>query len=133
MSIIFLVFMRKVLAGIIYAFLWITGNDPISNYDPQKPQALPSNASEDCLTLNIETPHLPSSSSAPPPALPVMVWIHGGAFQFGAGSQIVYHPPESFLSRQGIVLVTINYRLGIFGFLKTEGKTYLPTYLFALP
>lgn len=44
--------------------------------------------------------------------LPVMVWIHGGAFQQGAGSQLIFHPNDSSIARHGVVLVTINYRLG---------------------
>jgi para-nitrobenzyl esterase len=66
-------------------------------------------SSEDCLTLNV---HRPSDED---PDLPVMVWIHGGGFAFGAGSQAVYNSPE--LVRRGVVLVTLNYRLGALGFL----------------
>jgi para-nitrobenzyl esterase len=65
--------------------------------------------SEDCLTLNV---HRPTGSERP---LPVMVWIHGGAFSYGSGSQPVYNSPE--LVKRGIVLVTLNYRLGRLGFL----------------
>jgi len=65
--------------------------------------------SEDCLNLNIWTP-----ASAAADRLPVMVWIHGGGFQVGAGPE-PRHDGEAF-ARKGIVLVTINYRLGIFGF-----------------
>ena len=67
------------------------------------------NLSEDCLTLNIHTPAKPAGDR-----LPVMVWIHGGGFQAGAGSE-PRHDGLAF-SRRGIVLVTINYRLGVFGF-----------------
>jgi para-nitrobenzyl esterase len=66
-------------------------------------------ASEDCLNLNIWTP-----ASAATDRLPVMVWIHGGGFQVGAGGE-PRHDGEAF-ARRGIVLVTINYRLGVFGF-----------------
>lgn len=65
--------------------------------------------SEDCLTLNIHTP-----ARAAGDRLPVMVWIHGGGFQAGAGAE-PRHDGLAF-ARQGIVLVTINYRLGVFGF-----------------
>ncbi len=66
--------------------------------------------SEDCLTLNIWTPAKP-----PKDGLPVMVWIHGGGFVAGSGAE-PRHDGEAF-ARKGIVLVTINYRLGVFGFL----------------
>jgi para-nitrobenzyl esterase len=66
--------------------------------------------SEDCLTLNIHTPARTAEDR-----LPVMVWIHGGGFQAGAGSE-PRHDGQAF-ARNGIVLVTINYRLGVFGFL----------------
>jgi para-nitrobenzyl esterase len=66
--------------------------------------------SEDCLTLNIWTPARSRDTWAP-----VMVWIHGGGFQAGAGGE-PRHDGEAF-ARKGIVLVAINYRLGVFGFL----------------
>jgi para-nitrobenzyl esterase len=65
---------------------------------------------EDCLYLNVWTPTQSLNK-----ALPVMVWIHGGSNLNGAGSQ-----PEfdgSRLSRKGVVVVTINYRVDVFGFL----------------
>lgn len=65
--------------------------------------------SEDCLTLNVWTP-----AKAPGERLPVMVWIHGGGFQAGAGGE-PRHDGTAF-ARKGLVLVTINYRLGVFGF-----------------
>jgi para-nitrobenzyl esterase len=65
--------------------------------------------SEDCLYLNVWTPSL-----QPAARLPVMVWIHGGAFVGGAGTDAVFAGGE--LSKKGVVLVTLNYRLGIFGF-----------------
>lgn len=63
---------------------------------------------EDCLTLNVHRPIGTASE------LPVMVWIHGGAFNHGAGSQQIYNSPA--LVRRGVVLVTLNYRLGRLGF-----------------
>jgi para-nitrobenzyl esterase len=66
--------------------------------------------SEDCLYLNVWTP-----SSSAGKKLPVFVWIHGGGFQEGSGSVPVYEGTE--LARTGMVVVTINYRLGVFGFL----------------
>ena len=66
--------------------------------------------SEDCLYLNVWT-----GAEHADAALPVMVWIHGGGLQTGAGSTSLYDG-ERFASR-GVVLVTINYRLGPMGFL----------------
>jgi len=66
---------------------------------------------EDCLTLNVWTPEEASETSR----LPVMVWIHGGGFRSGSGSDAVSHG-EHF-ARDGVVLVTLNYRLGALGFL----------------
>ena len=66
--------------------------------------------SEDCLTLNVWT-----AAAKPQAKLPVMVWIHGGALTRGSGAT-AWYDGES-LARKGIVLVTINYRLGAFGFL----------------
>ena len=65
--------------------------------------------SEDCLYLNIWT-----AAKSAKDRLPVMVWIHGGGFTRGSGISDAYDG-ENF-ARQGVVLVTINYRLGIFGF-----------------
>ncbi len=69
-----------------------------------------STMSEDCLYLNVWTPSLTPTVPAP-----VMVWIHGGSFITGAGSQPQYDGAN--LANRGVVVVTINYRLGIFGFL----------------
>lgn len=74
--------------------------------------------SEDCLTLNVWTPAIDAGRR------PVLVWIHGGAFILGAGSQFLYD--GAALARRGdVVVVTINYRLGAFGFLRlrdAQGK-----------
>ena len=67
--------------------------------------------SEDCLYLNVSTPGLDAKRR------PVMVWIHGGGFTIGAGSQGIYD--GSVLTRRGdVVIVSINYRLGPLGFLR---------------
>ena len=65
---------------------------------------------EDCLYLNIWTPAKSGDEK-----LPVAFWIHGGAFMNGYGSEIEFDG-EAF-AKKGIILVTINYRLGAFGFL----------------
>src|SRR5579871_1032447 len=74
----------------------------------------PGTQSEDCLGLNVWTPARSASEK-----LPVMVWIHGGGFIIGASSQSIYDGEP--LASQGIVVVSINYRMGIFGFLAHPG------------
>ncbi|MGA9060659.1 MAG: carboxylesterase family protein [Terracidiphilus sp.] len=69
--------------------------------------------SEDCLFLNVYAP----AGSSPKSKLPVMFWIHGGGYRGGAGSEPRHN--GDFLATKGVVLVTINYRLGVFGFLAT--------------
>ena len=83
---------------------------------PQMPMLLPlpgmdvGAMDEDCLYLNVYAPAEGAASK------PVMVWIHGGGFVIGSGSQSVYE--GSRLARRGdVVVVTINYRLGALGFL----------------
>ena len=71
---------------------------------------------EDCLHLNVWTA-APSADAR----WPVMVWFHGGAFQQGAGSNPVFVRGD--LPRQGVVLVTFNYRLGPFGFMAHPALT----------
>ena len=80
--------------------------------------------SEDCLTLNVWAP-------AKAAKLPVMVWIHGGGFTMGSGSQPLFD--GGTLARRGVVVVTFNYRLGRFGFfthpaLTAEGAAALGNY-----
>jgi para-nitrobenzyl esterase len=70
-------------------------------------------ASEDCLFLNVYAPADATDKSK----LPVMFWIHGGGYS-GGGSDEPRHNGD-FLPTKGVVLVTINYRLGVFGFLAT--------------
>jgi para-nitrobenzyl esterase len=72
--------------------------------------------SEDCLNLNLWTPGLDRARR------PVMVWIHGGGFTIGAGSQEIYN--GSVLAKRGdVVIVTINYRLGPLGLLRLNDVT----------
>jgi para-nitrobenzyl esterase len=83
-------------------------------FAPNCPQAQPTFTTgpenEDCLYLNVYTPRLSHRGRG---ALPVFVWIHGGGFTTGAGRD--YDPSK--LAATGIVVVTINYRLGALGFL----------------
>jgi para-nitrobenzyl esterase len=73
------------------------------------PGTIAEGSSEDCLYLNLWTP----AGAKPKSKLPVMVWIHGGAFVGGSGSS----PGNSGVqfAKQGVILVTINYRLGRLG------------------
>ncbi|MDE2745076.1 MAG: carboxylesterase family protein [Chloroflexota bacterium] len=82
------------------------GMDALDALLPSPPQP----QSEDCLYLNLWTPALDAASR------PVMLWIHGGAFTLGSGSEPLYSGAN--LARRGdVVVVTINYRLGALGFL----------------
>lgn len=88
---------------------------------PQAPSRLdrilgqaPAGHSEDCLYLNIWTRGVAGRR-------PVMVWLHGGAFMFGAGSQSLYD--GRLLAAQDVVVVTLNYRLGAFGFLALQAAS----------
>ena len=81
-----------------------------AGYGPGGRQKISANASEDCLALNIWTPEKTTKESK----LPVMVWIHGGGFTGGSGAS-----PQNFgnsFAKQGVILVTINYRLGRLGY-----------------
>jgi para-nitrobenzyl esterase len=69
---------------------------------------------EDCLYLNIYVPATADKHSK----LPVMFWIHGGGYSGGSGDEPRHN--GDFLPLKGVVLVTINYRLGVFGFLATS-------------
>ncbi len=78
---------------------------------PQQGATMP--VSESCLFLNVWTPQ---AAVAKKQSLPVMVFVHGGAFVFGAGSMPYYD--GSYLAASGnVVVVTLNYRLGALGFL----------------
>ena len=71
---------------------------------------VPNETSEDCLYLNVWTPAKNAGDK-----LPVMVWIYGGGFQVGSGAVPIYDGEG--LASKGVVVVSFNYRLGIFGFL----------------
>ncbi len=70
--------------------------------------------SEDCLYLNVYTP----ATARPGSKLPVMLWIHGGGFVAGAGSEPRYTNPA--LVGKNVIVITMNYRLGVFGFLASQ-------------
>ena len=69
----------------------------------------PLASSEDCLYLNVWVPNWPVQGS-----LPVMVWLHGGSNTAGSGAQSTYDATS--LASHGVIVVTINYRLGVMGF-----------------
>ncbi|XP_058799349.1 uncharacterized protein LOC131668894 [Phymastichus coffea] len=71
--------------------------------------------SDDCLYLNVYTRNIEAGARRP-----VMVWIHGGGFILGHGDDSFYGP--DFFMRKDVVLVTINYRLGVLGFLNLDDE-----------
>ena len=74
----------------------------------------PAPMSEDCLYLNIRTDNIRGDKKGKK-LKPVMVWIHGGGHQFGSGNDSWYQ--NNTLVNKGVVLVTINYRLGVMGYI----------------
>lgn len=82
---------------------------------PNMPLDLGAPQGEDCLSLNVFAP----AGSAPGDAKPVMVWLHGGAYVLGSASQPLYdaHRLVRGGADVGVVVVTVNYRLGALGFL----------------
>ncbi|TMS12982.1 hypothetical protein E3U43_018057 [Larimichthys crocea] len=70
---------------------------------------------EDCLFINVWTPTLQPNAK-----LPVMVWIHGGFLDTLSGGEPGYSPTEKLAADTGVVYVSFNYRLNVFGFLALE-------------
>ncbi|KAG0346812.1 hypothetical protein BGZ54_005097, partial [Gamsiella multidivaricata] len=73
---------------------------------------------EDCLNLNVYTPSLKGQGDE---LLPVMFYLHGGGFTTYSGSVIIFEP-GNMVSRGGVVVVTINYRLGMLGWFEDISK-----------
>jgi para-nitrobenzyl esterase len=71
---------------------------------------------EDCLVLNVWTPGLNDNAKRP-----VMVWLHGGGFFSGSGDHIPYYEGASLARTGDVVVVSVNHRLGVFGYLYLEG------------
>ena len=85
---------------------WL-GTKPATAFGPSCPQAGQTEMKETCLFANVFSP----ASATPNERLPVVVWIHGGGFRAGSGGD-----GPRLWARQGIVVVTFNYRLGLLGF-----------------
>ena len=96
------------------------GKHKATAFGPVCPQAAdksPFPQNEDCLSLNLWTPRKRDGAG-----LPVMVFIHGGSFTSGSGANPLYN--GSSLAARGVVVVTLNYRIGALGFLAgIEGLT----------
>ncbi|MCZ0997072.1 carboxylesterase family protein [Streptomyces mirabilis] len=102
--------------------------DGVRGTRPQPPMPVPAGAagptdapvlpepSEDCLYVNVTAP-------ADAGGLPVLLWIHGGGYQVGTGSDIA-GDGRTFARRHGVVVVTFNYRLGALGFLAVDGEEH---------
>ncbi|MER7505742.1 carboxylesterase family protein [Nonomuraea pusilla] len=90
---------------------------------PQSPSRLeavmgaphPYEQSEDCLTVTVTTP-----GGAEPGSLPVLVWLHGGAYLSGSGEWNLYDATR-LVRETGIVVVSVSYRLGVLGYLRAPG------------
>ncbi|MGI4867547.1 MAG: carboxylesterase family protein [Janthinobacterium lividum] len=76
------------------------------------------NYDEDCLRLSLTLP----ADYQPGEQLPVIIWVHGGSYVTGAGDLPLYDP-AALVSEQRVVFVAVTYRLGLLGFLGTEGGT----------
>lgn len=90
---------------------FVAPQDPSDLDKPMGPVTLPQ--SEDCLTLAVSTPSTEGS-------LPVAVWFHGGANCYGGGD-LPWYDGVALARNQNVVVVNINFRLGVFGFLCAEG------------
>lgn len=93
------------------------GSDCAQALFPLDGAPLRTSPSEDCLFLNVWTP----GTARPGTNLPVMVWIHGGGFVNGGSSPAIYSGAS--FARDGIVFVSLNYRLGRFGFFSHPALT----------
>jgi para-nitrobenzyl esterase len=76
----------------------------------------PLTTTEDCLCLSLTMPGDVQAGDS----RPVMVWIHGGSYVFGAGDAAIFDP-RAMVEEQGVIVVSVTYRLGLFGFLGGSG------------
>ena len=104
-------------------------NDSFSGFDMWTPSSRHIKFSEDCLYLNIWTPaeaylriniQTPSATLQPLKS-PIMVYFHGGGTVSGSSSLDIYDP-STFVAATNTIVITINYRLGVFGFLHLDGE-----------
>jgi para-nitrobenzyl esterase len=91
---------------------------------PQPVSPISSPGDEDCLTLNVWAPNRMGTK-------PVMVWFHGGAFYLGSGGNSIYDG-TGLASKGDVVVVTLNYRLGLLGFLPLMDAAYQHTGMLGL-
>ncbi len=103
-------FVAQIIDGLGLSFFERTAARLVISAQETPPEA------EDCLVLNVRTGNLKGTERQP-----VMVWLHGGAHQYGSGSSAIYQ--ANALVEKGVVLVTINYRLGAFGYLAHPALT----------
>jgi para-nitrobenzyl esterase len=102
-----------------------TTASPVTDFGMQMAQVFTTASelkiqNEDCLFLNVWTPATDSGRR------PVMVWIHGGGFAYGSGGQPIYCP-EDLARDYGVVAISLNHRLNIFGFLNLS-EAFGPAY-----
>jgi para-nitrobenzyl esterase len=99
----------------IHSTYFVTGGDnaPVEDEDAfLLYRAYLQPAGEDCLRVNIWTPEINGSDRRP-----VMVWLHGGGFVVGSGHDLAAYDGEALATRGDVVVITLNHRLGVFGFL----------------
>jgi acetyl esterase/lipase len=104
-----------------------TANTAALQYGPTCMQTGCKTCSEDCLYLNVWTPYLPNGKVAANKKKAVMLWIHGGGFTSGSGSDPTFDG-SALASRGDVVVVTINYRLSVLGFLAVANTTATGNY-----
>ena len=103
-------FLNQIIDGLGMSFFEKVAARVVMSAQETPPEA------EDCLFLNVRTANLKGETPQP-----VMVWLHGGSHQYGSGSSALYQ--SNALVGKGVVLVTINYRLGAFGYLAHPALT----------
>lgn len=104
-------------SGPVNALMWAKGCPqlPVARLDAALPDAFDRiRFDEACLELSVTAPENADG-------LPVMVWLHGGSYESGAGDMAVFDP-SVLVTEQRIVVVSVTYRLGLFGWLSGDGR-----------